>query len=509
MAYTLSEEYYKKRAKELQLEDEDDLSKDIAHIRDIFKHIEYNHLLMSPALGSILFDGLKMTTFHISTINHIDQMSKIVGVKNKKPVSSFTYMTKDQLRNMGGIQTDGGIIYELEGTAIYSGSGDIMSIPDQTFRRWLRPSDSIPDTLRNEYANTMNQFKKENTAPLIEDKLNRLKYILNYDKVVLDFVRSNREQMRAHALRDRYSSYNEILLQQFIVRDVLMSVNNVGNGRTPVGEYGWILEYRNLNSMMDRRELNEHEMAKWKSYHKMLNEIQMKIQRFATGDLTYTEDNNVALSWVRERKGLIDSEEFSKTLKDITENKTNKKMSKKIKISESQLKTIMERRHTYVGDTNEEEKFDIDQLEDKDKEKVDVKKPEEVKEQDFGMDSETPETEVDEMEGGDDLSVRMAILSHLNDLFVGDPSSRKTRVNFIKVLVRKFVDKDINISEDKLDDLWEEVSGGDLSGNALNDSNPEEMEEPVDTEEIPTDNEEGGMMNESIKNIRNNFKRFL
>ena len=60
-------------------------------------------------------------------------------------------------------------------------------------------------------------------------------------------------------------------------------------------------------------------------------------------------------------------------------------MNKKIKISESQLKTIMERRHTYAGDTNEEEKFDIDQLEDKDKEKVKVTKPEEVEEQDSLM----------------------------------------------------------------------------------------------------------------------------
>jgi hypothetical protein len=396
MAYTLSEEYYKKRAKELQLEDADAPSKNIAHIRDIFTHIDNNHLLMSPALGSILFDGLKMTTFHISTINHIDDMAKIVGVKNKKPLSSFTYMTKDQLKRIGGIQTDGGLIYELEGTAIYSGSGDIMSIPDDTYRRWLRPMESIPDTLRNEYTNTINQFKKENPAPSIEDRLNRLKYILNYDKVVLDFVKRNRNEMRSHALRDRHSSYNEILIQQFIVKDVLMSVNNVGNGRTPVGDYGWIIEYRTLNSMMDRRELNEHELATWKSYHKMLNQIQMKIQSFATGDLTYTEDNNVALSWVRERKGLSDSEEFSKTLKDITENKTNKKMSKKIKITESQLKTIMERRHTYAGDTNEEEKIDIDQLEDKDKEKIKVTKPEEMEEQDFGMDFDDPETEIEE-----------------------------------------------------------------------------------------------------------------
>lgn len=60
-------------------------------------------------------------------------------------------------------------------------------------------------------------------------------------------------------------------------------------------------------------------------------------------------------------------------------------MAKKIKITEAQLKTIMERRHTYQSETNEEEMTDMDQLEDKDQEEVDVKEPEEVKEEDSMM----------------------------------------------------------------------------------------------------------------------------
>lgn len=60
-------------------------------------------------------------------------------------------------------------------------------------------------------------------------------------------------------------------------------------------------------------------------------------------------------------------------------------MAKKIKITESQLKTIMERRHTYQMDTNEMEVTDMDQLEDKDQEEVDVKEPEDVNEEDSLM----------------------------------------------------------------------------------------------------------------------------
>ncbi len=59
-------------------------------------------------------------------------------------------------------------------------------------------------------------------------------------------------------------------------------------------------------------------------------------------------------------------------------------MSKKIKITESQLKTIIERKHSYQ-ETNEEEVSDMDQLEDKDQEEVDVKEPEDVNEEDSLM----------------------------------------------------------------------------------------------------------------------------
>ena len=47
-------------------------------------------------------------------------------------------------------------------------------------------------------------------------------------------------------------------------------------------------------------------------------------------------------------------------------------MSKKIKITENQLKMIMERKHSHPKQANEEKFDEIDQLKDEDKEKVDV-----------------------------------------------------------------------------------------------------------------------------------------
>jgi hypothetical protein len=204
---------------------------------------------------------------------------------------------------------------------------------------------------------------------------------------VEDFIKRHRDEIEKFVTRERGSSYNEILIQQFEVKDVLLTINNVSSYGYGSSEHKWLSDYLTLDKITERRELNEPELRQWKEYHKMFKQLCDKIKSFAKGNITYTDDTNVALTWVKERGGMIDSTEYSKTFKDkeLTENKTNKKMSKKIKISESQLKTIMERRHTYAGDTNEEEKFDIDQLEDKDKEKVKVTKPEEVEEQDSLM----------------------------------------------------------------------------------------------------------------------------
>ena len=69
---------------------------------------------------------------------------------------------------------------------------------------------------------------------------------------------------------------------------------------------------------------------------------------------------------------------------------------------------------------------------------------------------------------GYDLSVRMTIMSHLSDLQEVSKGSRD-RINFIKVLVKKYIPKDVEVNTDKLDVLYDQVSNGDFSGSALDD----------------------------------------
>jgi hypothetical protein len=80
--------------------------------------------------------------------------------------------------------------------------------------------------------------------------------------------------------------------------------------------------------------------------------------------------------------------------------------------------------------------------------------------------------------GGYPLSVRMAIMSHLSDLQEKNRDS-KDEINFIKVLIRKYMSKDIEVDTDKLDALYDQVSSGDFSGSALEDSEMSNLNEQV------------------------------
>ena len=525
MSFTISEEEYKSIARELQLEDSEG-KYSIAHKRESLRHIDEKNIRVTPSIGKSLFDDLKMKTFHISAVDRIDQMAGLVGVNQKKPLSSFTYMSTSQLRSMGGIQTEGGIIYELVGTALFQGTSDIMSIPDERFRRWLPHHYVIPSNLTNEYVEAISNFKKSNVKPSLSDENATIGYVLGYVKVVENFVKQHKDEIRKFVTRERGSGYNEILIQQFEVKDILITVNNVKSYGS--SEYSWLSDYRQLNQMMDRRDLNEPELRQWKEYHKMFKQLCDKLLSFAKGDITFTEDTSVALTWVKERGGMIDSAEYSKTFKDkeLTENKTNKKMSKKIKISESQLKTIMERKHTYVGDTNEEEKFDIDQLEDKDKEKVKVTKPEEVKEQGEMNEYYGGDTTLSGWEDETESAVRKlskVTIEHLNNMSDKQKSKMQFEMSHYDDNVYDFImdqignvdaSEIVEFAKNNEDEIGTEaqfvIFAIDDFCNVLGVNDDEEEEEEYNDEEGQEEgNGEDEMMNESIKSIRENFKRFL
>lgn len=73
------------------------------------------------------------------------------------------------------------------------------------------------------------------------------------------------------------------------------------------------------------------------------------------------------------------------------------------------------------------------------------------------------------------IGVKMAIFSHLSDLTHTSPEELNKQINFVKVLLNKFLPDNLEVGTHQLDDLWHEVNSGDFSGAAL-DQEPQDVE---------------------------------
>ena len=81
----------------------------------------------------------RVSVFHIGgeLKSDIQQVGRIIGKKSS--LSTFTAVDKgEKLAKGQGIQTKGGVIYQIEGTLLVD-TKDIQSTPDKTGRRWVPP----------------------------------------------------------------------------------------------------------------------------------------------------------------------------------------------------------------------------------------------------------------------------------------------------------------------------------------------------------------------------------
>ena len=83
----------------------------------------------------------RVSVFHVGNAEYerdVTQVQRIVGKKGT--LSTFTSVDKgEKLAKGQGIQSGGGIIYQIEGTLLVASTRDMQSHPDKTGRRWIDP----------------------------------------------------------------------------------------------------------------------------------------------------------------------------------------------------------------------------------------------------------------------------------------------------------------------------------------------------------------------------------
>jgi tRNA nucleotidyltransferase/poly(A) polymerase len=309
-----------------------------------------NYVPLSTKFMQKIIGKEKVSVFHVGAAelkSDIQQVGRIVGKKSS--LSTFTAVDKgEKLAKGQGIQSKGGVIYQIEGTLLVASTRDIQSTPDKTGRRWVPPYhlagkgaggkmydelkkgveknkidrrewDKIQDKVDAEvrkktgYGDTQydHQAHDENLKKALGPY--KREWIKKYIDMCYKIMRKYAPQIKRHILsqKDKKSEHgwNEIVVNQIHIQDVFMLKR--------VGQY---------------------------------DSIRKEVEKIAKGKVTVGTPAQFR-KWYNERGGII-NEEFgapagvipSPSRKGVKKNKTNKKSGyKKVENLQKNLDSYMKK----------------------------------------------------------------------------------------------------------------------------------------------------------------------
>ena len=110
-----------------------------AHTRDALQWtLTQNYVPLYPKQIENLFGKIPVNSFHTTSPQNIESVSKILG--KKKSISTFTKANKSTgLAKGRGVQTgSGGVVFYVEGLLLGRKAEDFDTVPDRTGRRWVQ-----------------------------------------------------------------------------------------------------------------------------------------------------------------------------------------------------------------------------------------------------------------------------------------------------------------------------------------------------------------------------------
>jgi len=186
-------------------------------ISNVQSHIDKLDIPLTPSIVNYIWGRQRVTTFHIGDVNGIDSMRDLIGTK--KSLSTFRYMEKNMLKNINGIQTEGGILYQIEGDLQFDAPADVMSTPDESGRRWI--------TLHVLPKNFINRVVKEFSEHNNFNDINQPKDLINYYRWVDGLVKEHAKDICEHFTdiktnrEGRESFWNETVVNNIQIKDIL------------------------------------------------------------------------------------------------------------------------------------------------------------------------------------------------------------------------------------------------------------------------------------------------
>ena len=223
-----------------------------------------NYVPLSTKFMQSILGKERVSVFHIGAAeseSDITQVQRIIG--KKSALSTFSAVDKgEKLAKGKGIQSKGGIIYQLEGSLLVASTKDIQSTPDKTGRRWVPPTSlagkGAGGKMYDELKKGIKKNKLDNdTCDKIERKEEqkwikkvdywgdyeggfegkekamkeimaplKRKWIKKYIDMCYKIMRKYKPQIKRHILSQKNKpsefGWNEIVVNQIKVKDIIL-----------------------------------------------------------------------------------------------------------------------------------------------------------------------------------------------------------------------------------------------------------------------------------------------
>ena len=165
---------------------------DIAHQTTAYKLAVRGWYPLTPEIAKILNKDRKITAFHITSP---DKIKLLKSIKNTtKSISAFSEIENDYLGNMEGVQTNGGLIFYVEGMLVLKSLNDLESSVDETGIRWVdvEITSGDPD-YPSDFVEDWKDYIKSNMSRM--QKISRTHYVEEYKKLAKKFTELHSEDI--------------------------------------------------------------------------------------------------------------------------------------------------------------------------------------------------------------------------------------------------------------------------------------------------------------------------
>ena len=285
-------------------ENKNNILKKVAWAESAYKFAFNLNFPITPKVAKEFYNT-RITCFHITGYRQIPLVKALLN--SKKTISAFTQMDEKILSDITGVQTTGGLVFEIDGNTVFKGNFDLMSMPDDIGRRWIdffdgfnKQKNIIPkidkrlESFRNKLTNQIeSKFGLSKLTDILREDKERTpeenkilqQFLAYYIPITENFLIENKQLFIELINQDFDYGWNEVLVNDVKVKNIICYVNHDKD----------VHRYFNSTIMYELKDI----------YGDDIEKMQKDLRSIASEEVYITNNSDEIVKFVKERGGKI------------------------------------------------------------------------------------------------------------------------------------------------------------------------------------------------------------